>query len=100
MDIAVNKDGKTLFLLDDGERWWYLGDNQQQVEKFHRDSYGDEEIEIDEIRPVTVTGAAKTMILLEEKVDGKDVKKPLLEVINDDDICYSDGVCLVASTVS
>ncbi|MCC5467650.1 hypothetical protein [Pelosinus baikalensis] len=40
---AVNKDGKLLFFLDDGEFWWYLGDSAEQIIEYHKKTYEGED---------------------------------------------------------
>lgn len=90
---VTNKDGKILFILNDGEDHWYLGDSEQQVRDFHIKICGEDFIE--SCKQVPIRTAKKLKIWLED--EGNQV--PILDLINEDQIYYDDGVAFIASTV-
>jgi hypothetical protein len=55
--ILKNKKGKTVFVLYDGETTWYLGDDIEQVKKYHIYNSGQEEDEIEFIKPMLIKEA-------------------------------------------
>jgi hypothetical protein len=55
--ILKNKKGKIVFVLYDGETTWYLGDNEEQVKKYHIYNSGIEEDEIEYINPMLIKEA-------------------------------------------
>jgi|GEM_PF-4482413 len=89
---AVNKDGKLLFVVEDGESHWYLGDSQEQVIEHHK-SFDD--IEVEDCTPVTVLEALKLTVNLDEYNKDKVV---MFEFINEGGWYYDNGVALVSST--
>lgn len=90
---VINKDGKILFRLNDSEDHWYLGDSEKQVRAFHVKTCGEDFVE--SCKMVSPFVAKKLSVWLED--EGKGV--PMLDLINEDQIYYDDGVALVASTV-
>ncbi len=92
---VINNDGKLFFFLDDGERWWYLGDSKEQVIKYHTKTM-DDDVEIECCDPISRIRALKTMIKL-DNCDGEEIS--MFEAVNYGKNKYDDGVCCVESSV-
>lgn len=94
---AANKDGKLLFCIDDGESHWYLGDSEDQVMDFHERL--DDEIIIDQCRPVSILEALKLTVQPDEyNENGKEVNVVMYDFINEGNWYYDNGVVMVSST--
>jgi hypothetical protein len=97
---AVNKDGKLLFFLDDGEFWWYLGDSKEQVIDYHKNSLDGEDTIIDKCEPVSVLKALQNKIRLDEiDENANQIKVIMFDFINEEEWHYENGVAPVASSV-
>jgi hypothetical protein len=90
--VLKNKQGKTVFELYDGETTWYLGDSAEQVKKWHISNSGQEEDEIEYIKPMLIKEARGQFII---DIDDR-TKESFIKAIDYD---FKEEIVCLACTV-